>query len=168
MLLDNYQFAYRWIDVPLHQIKYSRFFHEEYFTWVKERLANAVVPPKGTTAKGLKYSVNQEEYLKLFLTDGEVPIDDSASERALRNSTIGQKNWMTLNTIRGAEASAVIYSITKTARANNLNAYYYMEHLLTELPKIIDENGTIEEAKLEPIMPWSKTLPIDCYSKRRQ
>ena len=141
---------------------------EEYFTWVKGRLADTVVPPKGTTAKGLNYSVNQEEYLKLFLTDGEVPIDDSASERALRNFTIGRKNWMTLNTIRGAEASAVIYSITETARANNLNVYYYIEHLLTELPKIIDENGNIEEAELEPIMPWSTTLPIDCYSKRRQ
>ena len=39
-------------------------------------------------------SVNQEEYLKLFLTDGEIPIDDSASERALRNFTLGRKNWM--------------------------------------------------------------------------
>ena len=62
-------------------------------------------------AKGLKYSLNQEEYLKVFLTDGEVPIDDSASERALRNFTIGRKNWVTVNTVRGAQASAVIYSI---------------------------------------------------------
>lgn len=109
---------------------------------------------------------NQEEYLKVFLTDGEVPIDDSASERALRNFTIGRKNWMTINTVRGAQASAVIYSITETARANNLNVYYYIKHLLTELPQFVDENGNIEQSMLEPLMPWSKNLPADCYSKR--
>ncbi len=141
---------------------------EEYFAWVKKCLSNTIVPPKGKTASGLQYSVNQEEYLKVFLTDGEVPIDDSASERALRNFTIGRKNWMTINTIRGAQASAIIYSITETARANNLNVYYYINYLLTELPKIINKDGNIEQSKLEPLMPWSKTLPADCYSKRRK
>ncbi len=140
---------------------------EEYFTWVKERLSDTTVIPKGKTATGLRYSVNQEEYLKVFLTDGEVPIDDSASERALRNFTIGRKNWMTINTVRGAQASAIIYSITETARANNLNVHYYISYLLTELPKLIDKDGTIEQSKLEPLMPWSKSLPVDCYSKRR-
>ncbi len=141
---------------------------EEYFAWVKKCLSNKVVPPKGKTASGLQYSVNQEEYLKIFLTDGEVPIDNSASERALRNFTIGRKNWMTINTVRGAQASAILYSITETARANNLNVYYYISYLLTELPLIIKKDGNIEQSKLEPLMPWSKTLPADCYSKRRK
>lgn len=140
---------------------------EEYFAWVKEILADKTVLPKGLTAKGLNYSINQEEYLKVFLTDGEVPIDDSASERALRNFTIGRKNWITINTVRGAQASAIIYSITETARANKLNVYYYIKYLLTELPSMIDKNGNIEQSSLEPLMPWSKTLPVDCYSKRR-
>lgn len=140
---------------------------EEYFAWVKETLAGGTVLPKGETAKGLQYSINQEGYLKVFLTDGEVPIDDSASERALRNFTIGRKNWVTINTIRGARASAVIYSITETARANNLNVYYYIKHLLTDLPQLVDKKGNIEQSMLEPLMPWSKTLPADCYSKRR-
>ena len=140
---------------------------EAYFTWVKEILASGTVLPKTETAKGLQYSVNQEEYLKVFLTDGEVPIDDSASERALRNFTIGRKNWVTINTVRGAQASAIIYSITETARANNLNVYYYIKHLLTELPQLIDKNGNIEQSLLESLMPWSKSLPADCYSKRR-
>ena len=140
---------------------------EEYFAWVKETAAGGMVLPKTETGKGLQYSINQEEYLKVFLTDGEVPIDDSASERALRNFTIGRKNWVTINTVRGAQASAVIYSITETARANHLNVYYYIKHLLTELPQLIDENGNIEQRMLEPLMPWSRTLPSDCYSKRR-
>lgn len=140
---------------------------EEYFAWIKEILADTTVVPKGETSKGINYSINQEEYLKVFLTDGEVPIDNSATERALRGFTIGRKNWMTINTVRGAQASAIIYSVTETARANQLNVYYYIRHLLTELPKLIDEDGNIEQSLLEPIMPWSKTLPADCYSKRR-
>ena len=118
-------------------------------------------------AEGLQYSINQEEYLRVFLTDGEIPIDNSASERALRNFTIGRKNWMTINTIRGAEASAVIYSITETARANKLNVYYYIRYLLTEIPKLLDKNGNIEQSQLEQLAPWSKNLPVDCYSRRR-
>ena len=141
---------------------------EEYFAWAKEQLLSSRILPKSETAKGLSYCINQEEYLKVFLTDGEVPIDNSASERALRNFTIGRKNWMTINTVRGAQASAIIYSITETARANNLNVYYYIKHVLTELPRLIDKNGNIEQSMLEPLMPWSKTLPADCYSKRRK
>lgn len=140
---------------------------EAYFAWVKEVIAGGTVLLKTETGKGLQYSVNQEEYLKVFLTDGEVPIDDSASERALRNFTIGRKNWVTINTVRGAQASAIIYSITETARANNLNVYYYIKHLLTELPQLIDKNGNIEQSLLEPLMPWSKSLPAECYSRRR-
>ena len=141
---------------------------EEFFAWIRETLADQKVLPKGETAKGLNYCLNQEKYLKVFLTDGEVPIDDSASERALRNFTIGRKNWVTINTVRGAQASAIIYSLTETARANDLNVYHYVRHLLTELPQLIYANGKIEESRLEPLMPWSKTLPADCYSKRRK
>lgn len=141
---------------------------EEFFAWVKKQAAGGAVLPKSETAKGLTYCINQEEYLKVFLTDGEVPIDNSASERALRNFTIGRKNWVTINTIRGAQASAVIYSITETARANGLNVYYYIRHLLTELMKLKDADGNIDQTKLEPLMPWSKGLPTECYSKRRQ
>lgn len=118
-----------------------------------------------------RHSDHPKEYYKDFkgvlMTDGEVPIDDSASERALRNFTIGRKNWMTINTVRGAQASAVIYSITETARANGLNVYYYIKYLLEQLVTFVDKQGNIEQSELEPLMPWSKALPADCYSKRR-
>lgn len=66
---------------------------EEYFVWVKKQLENDIVPPKGKTAEGLNYSINQEKYLKVFLTDGDVPIDNSASERSIRTFCIG-KNYV--------------------------------------------------------------------------
>ena len=85
----------------------------------------------------------------MFLTDGEVPIDDSASERALRNFTISRKNWMTINTVRGAQASVAIYSITETARAISLNVYYYIKYLLERLAELIDGQGNIGQSELE-------------------
>ena len=113
------------------------------------------------------YTLNQEAYLKVFLSDGEVPIDNLASERALRTFTIGRKNWMTINTVRGADASAIIYSVTETARANGLNVYYYIKHLLTELTQVVRADGSIDEKELEPLMPWSKDLPAECYKRRK-
>lgn len=140
---------------------------EEYFAWVKAQLENTTVPPKGKTAEGLKYSINQEKYLKVFLTDGNVPIDNSASERAIRTFCIGKKNWMFHDSVMGARASAIIYSISETAKLNNLRPYYYFKHLLTELPKLCDEKGNIDSAKLEHLLPWAKELPAECRKPRR-
>ena len=140
---------------------------EEYFAWVKAQLENTTVPPKGKTAEGLKYSINQEKYLKVFLTDGNVPIDNSASERAIRTFCIGKKNWMFHDSVMGARASAIIYSISETAKLNNLRPYYYFKHLLTELPKLCDEKGNIDSAKLEHLLPWAKELPAECRKLRR-
>lgn len=140
---------------------------EEYFTWAKERLADTSCMPKGATAKGLNYSINQERYLKVFLTDGDVPIDNSASERSIRTFCIGKKNWVIINTIKGANASAVMYSISETAKLNHLNPYYYFMHLLNVIPTLIDEQGNIETSKLDSLLPWSKELPVKCYKPRR-
>lgn len=140
---------------------------EEYFAWVKKQLAENTVPPKSRTADGLKYSVNQEKYLKVFLEDGDVPIDNSASERAIKTFCLGKKNWMFHNTVNGAQASAVIYSISETAKLNNLRPYYYFRHLLTELPKLCDETGNIDSEKLDALLPWSKELPEECRKPRR-
>lgn len=141
---------------------------EEFFAWIRKVQADRTVLPKGETAKGIAYCLNQEEYLRVFLSDGEVPIDNLSSERALRTFTIGRKNWMTINTVRGAQASAMIYSITETACANGLNVYYYVKHLLEGLLEIELADGSIDEKELEQLMPWSKELPAECYSKRRK
>ena len=140
---------------------------EEYFTWVKKQLADTIVPPKGKTAEGLKYSVNQEPYLKVFLLDGNVPIDNSASERSIRTFCVGKKNWMFHDSIKGAQASAVIYSLSETAKLNDLRPYYYFKHLLTELPKLCDDKGNIDSAKLDALLPWSAELPTECRKTRR-
>jgi hypothetical protein len=140
---------------------------EEFFAWVKQQLADCTVMPESKTGKGLQYCINQEKYLKVFLTDGDVPIDNSASERAIRTFCLGKKNWMFHNTAKGAGASALVYSISETAKLNNLRPYNYFKYILTELPKYCDEKGNIDPAKLDDVMPWSDTLPEECRKPRR-
>ena len=141
---------------------------EEYFTWVKEQLAGNVVAPKSKTAEGLRYSVNQEKYLKVFLTNGDVPMDNSASERSIRTLCIGKKNWMFHDSVVGSESSAIIYSISETAKLNNLRLYYYFKHLLTELPKMVDENGNIDDTHLDKLLPWVEEFPDECRKNTPQ
>lgn len=125
------------------------------------------MPPKSRTGQGLNFIIHQENYLKVFLTDGDIPIDNSASERAIRTFCIGKKNWMFHNTAKGAGASALVYSISETAKLNNLRPYYYFRYILTELPKCCDEKGNIDPAKLDQLMPWAEELPEECQKPRR-
>lgn len=109
------------------------------------------------------YALNQEKHLRVFLTDGDVPIDNNASERAIRSFTIGRKNWVMIDTINGARSSAIIYSIAETAKANSLKPYDYFEHLLTEIPKLMDKTTDEAERELEKLLPWSPELPSNIH-----
>ena len=140
---------------------------EDYFAWVKQVLADKTVLPKGKAADGLRYSINQEKYLRVFLDHADVPIDNSASERSIRTFSIGKKNWMFHNTANGARSSALVYSISETAKLNGLRPYYYFKYILTELPKHCDEKGNVDPAKLDYLMPWSESLPEECRKPRR-
>ena len=65
---------------------------EAFFAWIREKLNSGTLLPKGKTVQGLNYCLNQEKYLKVFLTDGDIPIDNSASERAIRTFCIDRKS----------------------------------------------------------------------------
>lgn len=114
------------------------------------------VSKKDKFGDAVGYARNQEKYLRVFLTDGDVPIDNNASERAIRGFCIGKKNWQMIDTIHGAKSSAVIYSIVETAKANNLKPFDYVQHLLEEIPKHMDDKDC---SFLEDLLPWSKKLP---------
>lgn len=140
---------------------------DDFFAWLKHLMTSGMVLPKGKTASGISYCLDHECRLRVFLENGNVPMDNSACERAIRPFTIGRKNLVLINSVRGARASAVIYSLVETARLNGLNVYRYMEHLLTELPKLADDKGNIDTEKLEPLLPWSDQLPAQCQKPRR-
>lgn len=130
---------------------------EAYFVWVKENIPK--VPQKSKTWEGFNYSINQEKYLKVFLDDGEVPMDNNAAEQSIRGFCIGKKNWVMIDTVAGAKSSAIIYSIAETAKANNLKPYDYFEYLLTEIPKHLDDT---DRSFLDDLLPWSPNLPANC------
>ena len=118
-----------------------------------------MVAAKSKTANGLTYSINQETYLRTFLEDGEVPMDNNAAEQSIRPFCIGKKHWVMIDTIAGAKSSAMIYSIAETAKANHLKPYKYFEYLLTEIPKHMDDR---DNHFCEDLLPWSDKLPAEC------
>lgn len=135
---------------------------EAFFAWVKKN--QDFVLQKSETGKGFTYCINQEKYLKVFLEDGYVPIDNNAAEGSIRGFCIGKHNWHIIDTIDGAKASAIIYSIAETAKANNLKPYNYFELLLTEIPKHMDDKDL---SFLDNLLPWSDKLPVECKKENR-
>ena len=130
---------------------------DAFFAYLRQ---NEAAVKNGGSAKlkeAFIYALNQEKYLRVFLTDGEVPMDNNASERAIRGFCIGKKNWQMIDTINGAESSAIIYSIVETAKANRLKPYEYVVHLLTEIPKHMDDKN---QDFLKDLLPWSPELPV--------
>lgn len=127
---------------------------DAFFSYLKQ---NRDKVGKSSKAKeAFTYALNQELYLRVFLEDGDVPMDNNASERAIRGFCIGKKNGEMIDTIHGANSSAIIYSIAETAKANNLKPYEYFEYLLTEIPKHMEDTN---RDFLTELLPWAKTLP---------
>lgn len=127
---------------------------DAFFAYVKQNSGR--VAKSGKAREAFTYALNQEPYLRVFLENGNVPMDNNASERTIRGFCIGKKNWEMIDTVHGASASAIIYSISETAKANGLKPYEYFEYLLTEIPKHQDESST---DFLADLLPWSEKLP---------
>jgi transposase len=93
------------------------------------------VPPKTTLGNALHYLDHQWPRLIAYLEDGDYPIDNNPVENAIRPLAIGRKNWLFSASVKGAKASANLYSLIETAKANGLEPYAYLKHIFTELPK---------------------------------
>lgn len=133
---------------------------DAFFAWLKERQAE--LPEKSATAAGFTYCLNQETYLRVFLDNPAVPLDNNAAEIAIRPFCVGKNNWKLIDTVNGAKASAILYSIAETAKANNLKPYDYFKHLLTEIPKHMEETSL---DFIQSLLPWSEQLPAECKKK---
>ena len=101
--------------------------------WLEKSLPE--VPPSTLTGKALAYLHNQWPRLIGYLDDGRLAIDNNACERAIRPFVLGRCDWLFADTPNGAHASANLYSIIETAKANGHEPYRYLRHLFTELPK---------------------------------
>jgi transposase len=93
------------------------------------------VPPESLTGKALGYLHNQWPKLVRVLEDGRLELDTNAVENSIRPFVVGRKAWLFADTVAGAEASANLYSLVETAKANEIEPYAYLCHVFTELPK---------------------------------
>ena len=124
---------------------------DEYYLWV--RSLDPVIGSKLEDA--VNYALNQEQYLRTFLKNGEVEISNNFAENAIRPFVIGRKNWLFSDTVKGAKSSAIIYSLIETAKANNIEPYTYLNLILTDMQYM---GRPFSNEELESFMPWSKEI----------
>ena len=106
---------------------------DELRIWLDETLPQ--VPPQSAAGKALHYLNNEWAKLIRYLNDGRLEIDNNRAENAIRPFVIGRKNWLFSDSVRGVKASANLYSLIETAKANGLEPYAYLRRVFMELPK---------------------------------
>ena len=114
---------------------------DELRAWLDDSLPQ--VPPQSATGKALHYLHNEWPKLIGYLQDGRLAIDNNAAENAIRPFVVGRKNWLFSDSVRGVQASANLYSLIETAKANGLEPYAYLRRVFTELP-LADTVAAIE------------------------
>jgi transposase len=115
--------------------------------WLEKSVVNT--PPQSATGKALEYLRNQWPHLIRYLDDANYPIDNNAAENAIRPFVIGRKNWLFSASQSGAKASANLYSLIETAKANGLEPQAYLKTVFTDLPNA----QTLEH--VEALLPWN-------------
>lgn len=144
-------------EIKEERQKQSKPVLEEFFNWVHELLEKDFVMTD-KLKKALNYASNQQKELSEFLNDGRIPLSNNKCERSIRPFAVARKNWLFSDSVAGAEANAVYYSLIESAKANNLNIYKYITYLLKSLPQLDNPN---DEEILKQYLPWSKELPTD-------
>ena len=129
---------------------------KEFYEWVSLTSQKYITNKK--LKEALTYAQNQKANLIKFLDDGRIPLTLSLAERTIRPFAVHRKNWLFADTIEGAKANAVYYSLIESAKANKLNIYKYIKYLLDELPQL---EGEQTEETIEKYLPWSKELPAE-------
>ena len=132
---------------------------EAFWAWAES--SNQKVLPKSNIGKALQYALNHREKLETYLEDGNCVISNNIAENSIRPFTIGRKNWTFCGSPEGANASACVYSLVETAKANGLNPYKYLEFVLSRLP---GSNFKTNPKILDSMMPWAELIQKTCKS----
>ena len=123
-------------------------------TWMNKMLP--IVAPKSTLGKALAYMAKHWSMLTIYTQRGDLPVDNNKVENCIRPFVVGRRGWLFSDTPAGAHASAVIYSLVETAKANGVEPYLWLLHVLTALPSA----KTVED--IEVLLPWNfKNLQFD-------
>lgn len=101
------------------------------------------VLPKSLLGKAIQYTLNLWPQLIIYVEDGDIPIDNNPAENAVRPFVIGRKNWLFSGSPRGAHASAMLYTLIETAKANKLEPWAYLNYLFEKLPAAKSEQALL-------------------------
>ena len=128
---------------------------EAFWCWL-----DTLEPLKGSVlGKAVTYAKNQKPYMENYLLDGRCSLSNNVAENAIRPFTVGRKNWLFADTPKGADASAMVYSLVETAKANGINVYAYLQYLLINMA---DGDWHTEPGVLDMLMPWSEEAKEQC------
>lgn len=149
-------------DLSPEERKKKRLEHEKpvlraFWSWAK-KTQNQVLP-KSKIGKALQYALNHKEKLEKYLEDGNCVISNNIAENSIKPFTVGRKNWQFCGSPQGAKASACVYTLVETAKANGLNPFKYLEFLLSRLPGL---NITTSSQTLDLMMPWDSLVQDTC------
>lgn len=136
---DDFKYAVRQSQsLPvLHKLK----------LWLDERYPNVL--SKNPLGRAIRYAVEQWDYVYRYTLDGRLAIDNNIAEREIKAFVIGRKNWLFADTVNGANANAVMYSLVQTALANGLDPHKYLLNVFQQLPYIKNSK------ELETLLPWN-------------
>jgi len=123
---------------------------EAFFAWAENTISG-----QENLRKTINYTLNHKKYFTNFLLDGMIPLSNNLSEIAVKTVAITRKNALFSDSVDGAIATAVIFSIINTATANNLDPYKYLEYIFRQSPNI---DFSQDNSALNEYLPWSEKM----------
>ena len=126
---------------------------DAFWKWISQQS-----PKKGTRfEKAVNYAQNHKDEFMTYLEDGRCSFSNNLSENAIRPFTVGRRNWLFSDAPKGADASAMVYTMVEMAKAHNLNIYKYLNYLLEQLPRT-----AMADEELSKLVPWNDTVQATC------
>lgn len=152
----------KWKELTPEERKKNRLIYsvpvlDAFFAWAESTITGQV-----NLNKAIKYTLNHKKYFANFLLDGRIPLSNNLSEIAVKPVAITRKNSLFSDSVEGAKASAIIFSIIGTAAANSLDAYKYLEYIFRQLPNLA---FTGDDDILDEYLPWSEKIQQECKVK---
>jgi len=135
----------------LRRLKESKPKADEFFDWIK----TTNILPKTATGRAIDYALNQQKYLMNVYLDGRLELSNNRIENSVRPYALGRKNWLFCNTVSGAIASSIVYTLIETAKANGLKPFQYLDYLFSLSP-------SSATADIDALLPWGSSVPEYC------
>jgi transposase len=159
------EYAVRGAVLPLEAVRAlrqekSKPILEKFKAWVDDLLP--ATPPNSALGKALGYTSRQWPKLVRHLDHPEIPVDNNYIERQIKSYATGRRAWLFAYDAAGAQASANLYSLVMTCRANEIEPYAYLNYLFEHLPAA----STVEQ--IEALLPWNVKAVLDEQTKKLQ